>query len=75
MINNQKNIQEEETRKTTWRRLLAQGEGGHVLGLGTAQAALSAALSGTLPQKWVILAKSGEKKATLIIYEKYAPPM
>lgn len=51
------------------------GEGGHVLGLGTAPAALPAALSGKLPQEWVILAKSGgkKKKATLIIYEKYAP--
>ena len=34
VINNQKKIQEEETRKTTWGRLLAQGRGAMSWALG-----------------------------------------
>ena len=48
VINNQKNIQEEETRKTTQGRLLAQGRGAMSWALGQRRP-LSRALSGKLP--------------------------
>lgn len=59
VINNQKNIQEEETRKTTWGR--PRG-GGPCPGPWDSSGRPPAALSGNLPQEWVILAKSEKEK-------------